>query len=157
MKEPKDTGVAYALWLAGMFGLPGLQRIYLGRYFSGFFYLFTAGGFVVGQLIDLALIPGMVDEENIQYLALRGGSAPELQSQRNVPALVYAPQDQAEPLHVSILRICRDRHGATLSDCVIETGAEIAAVKAMVRNLISQELLYIHNRDSDGTVVYIAV
>jgi TM2 domain-containing membrane protein YozV len=157
VKERKDTGVAYALWFAGMFGLPGLQRIYLGRYFSGFFYLFTCGGLIVGQLLDLALIPGMVDEENVKYSALLGSSAAGLNPQQNVPALVYAPPDAGEAMHVTILRLCRDRQGATLSDCVIETGAEIAAVKAMVKSLISQDLLYVHNRESDGTVVYIAV
>jgi TM2 domain-containing membrane protein YozV len=157
VKEPKDTGVAYALWFAGMFGLPGLQRIYLGRYFSGFFYLFTCGGLVIGQLLDLALIPSMVDEENGKYAALQGSSAPGLQPQQNIPTLVHALPQRSEPIHVTILRVCRDRYGATLSDCVIETGAEVAEVKATVKSLISQELLYIHNRESDGTVVYIAV
>jgi TM2 domain-containing membrane protein YozV len=159
MEEPKDVTLAYAFWLSGMFGIAGLQRIYLGRYFSGFFFLCTWGCLGVGQLFDLALIPGMVKEENLKQ-ALAGGSAPELLHAQNVPTLVYSSPTAAtltEPIHVKILRVCRDLQGATLSDCVIETGAEIAAVKAMVSSLISQELLYVHNRESDGTVVYIAV
>jgi TM2 domain-containing membrane protein YozV len=158
VNEPKDKTVAYAFWLAGCFGLAGLQRFYLGRYTSGFLYLFTWGFFGFAQVVDLLLISDMVDSENLKGMALQGGYHPNLPAP-NVPALlVDRPTDQkAEAIHVTILRICRDRQGATLSDCIIETGAEITEVKNTVKQLIQQELLHIYNRESDGSVVYIAV
>lgn len=159
MKEPKEKNVSYLLWLACLLGVSGLQRIYLGRYVSGVFYIVTWGWFGIGQLLDLALIPGMVDEENLKYLALRGGLGynPAIPSQAPIALVNHNRQPKPESMEVTILRICRDRGEATLSDCVIDTGADIKEVKAVIRNLIHEDLLQIHNRDSDGSVVYKAV
>jgi TM2 domain-containing membrane protein YozV len=157
MKEPKDKGVSYLLWLGFFLGGAGLHRIYLGRYVSGAFYLMTWGWFGFGQLLDLALIPNMVDEENLKYLALRGGAG-------YVPGLPAANQIslveknlRAEPLDVTILRICRERGEATRSDCIIDSGADRKDVTATLKILIHEDLLTVHNRDSDGSVVYRAV
>jgi hypothetical protein len=159
MKEPKDKSVSYLLWLACLLGVSGLQRIYLGRYVSGAFYIITWGWFGVGQLLDLALIPGMVDDENLKYMALRGGVgySPALQGQNPVVLVNKNHFARPDSMEVAILRICRDRGEATLSDCVIDTGADIKEVKAVIKNLIHEDLLQIHNRDSDGSVVYRAV
>lgn len=159
MKEPKDKSVSYLLWLACLLGVSGLQRIYLGRYVSGAFYIITWGWFGVGQLLDLALIPGMVDDENLKYMALRGGVgySPALQGQNPVVLVNKNHSARPDSMEVAILRICRDRGEATLSDCVIDTGADIKEVKAVIKNLIHEDLLQIHNRDSDGSVVYRAV
>lgn len=160
MKEPKDKSVSYLLWLACLLGVAGLQRIYLGRYVSGVFYILTYGWFGVGQLLDLALIPGMVDEENLKYMALRGGVGytPMMQGQTHVSLVDrnFQPQ-KIDSMDVAILRICRDRGEATLSDCVIDTGADIKDVKATIKKLIHEDLIEIHNRESDGSVVYRAV
>jgi hypothetical protein len=159
MKEPKDKSVSYLLWLACLLGVSGLQRIYLGRYVSGAFYIITWGWFGVGQLLDLALIPGMVDDENLKYMALRGGVgySPALQGQNPIVLVNKNHSARPDSMEVAILRICRDRGEATLSDCVIDTGADIKEVKAVIKNLIHEDLLQIHNRDSDGSVVYRAV
>ncbi|MEO0376391.1 MAG: TM2 domain-containing protein [Cyanobacteria bacterium P01_A01_bin.17] len=58
-----NNGTAYLFWLAFFFGLGGIQRFYLGKPISGILYLCTWGFFGVGQLLDIALIPGMVDEK----------------------------------------------------------------------------------------------
>jgi TM2 domain-containing membrane protein YozV len=42
-------------------------RFYLNRPISGVVYLLTGGLLGIGWLIDICLIPGIVDEENIQY------------------------------------------------------------------------------------------
>jgi hypothetical protein len=159
MKEPKDKSVSYLLWLACLLGVSGLQRIYLGRYVSGAFYIITWGWFGIGQLLDLALIPGMVDDENLKYMALRGGVgySPALQGQNPIVLVNKNHSARPDSMEVAILRICRDRGEATLSDCVIDTGADIKEVKAVIKNLIHEDLLQIHNRESDGSVVYRAV
>jgi len=64
----KDKTVAYLLWAAWLMGVAGLQRIYLGKYGTGFLYLFTWGLFGIGQIIDLFTIPSMVEDANNRVL-----------------------------------------------------------------------------------------
>ena len=54
-----DAGIAYLLWLLCFLGLFGIHRFYTGRWVTGLLWLFTAGLFLIGQVIDLFLIPGM--------------------------------------------------------------------------------------------------
>ena len=68
----KSSGISYILWCAWLFGFGGIHRLYLGKYVSGAIYFFTFGLFGVGQIIDLFLIPGMVERENIK-LQLKEG------------------------------------------------------------------------------------
>lgn len=67
----KNTFVSYLLWLLGGFGVLGLHRFYLGRWVTGLIWLFTGGLFVIGALVDLFLIPGMVQVENLSRQLLR--------------------------------------------------------------------------------------
>jgi TM2 domain-containing protein len=45
-------------------GFAGIHRIYLGFTFSGILWLLTGGLLGIGQLLDLILIPGLVDKAN---------------------------------------------------------------------------------------------
>ena len=60
----KTSGWAFLFWFGCLFGFCGLHRFYLGRYVTGFIWLFTFGLLGIGQFIDLFLINGMVREEN---------------------------------------------------------------------------------------------
>lgn len=60
----KSSGWAYLLWLPCLVGVCGLHRFYLGRYVTGTLWLFTFGLIGIGQLVDLFLINGMVEDEN---------------------------------------------------------------------------------------------
>jgi TM2 domain-containing membrane protein YozV len=66
----KSYLIAYVLWLLGGFGVLGLHRFYLGRWVTGLIWLFTGGLFLVGAIIDLALIPGIVRVENLATLLM---------------------------------------------------------------------------------------
>ena len=61
----KSTPVTYLLWLAGGLGVLGLHRFYLGRWVTGIIWLLTGGLFLIGAIVDLILIPGMVQVENL--------------------------------------------------------------------------------------------
>lgn len=62
--EARSTGMAYLLWALCVFCVAGVHRFYLGKYFTGLLWLFTWGLLGVGLLIDLLLIPGMVERAN---------------------------------------------------------------------------------------------
>jgi TM2 domain-containing membrane protein YozV len=67
-----NSGTAYVAWCLCFFGIFGVQRFYTGKIAIGLIYFFTFGLFGIGQLLDLILIPDMVDRRN-RYLRRLGG------------------------------------------------------------------------------------
>ena len=63
--QERNIGLAYILWIPGMFGFSGIHRLYTGRYVSGVIWLLTGGLCGVGQVIDLIFIPRMVEDHNL--------------------------------------------------------------------------------------------
>lgn len=63
----KNIVTAYVLCVLGFFGFAGLHRFYLGKFGSGALYLFTFGFLGIGTIIDLFILPRMVDEYNHRY------------------------------------------------------------------------------------------
>jgi hypothetical protein len=64
MRVQRGVGTAYLLWLLGFVGLAGIHRFYVGRPISGIIWLLTGGLFFVGQIVDLVMMPRMVDDHN---------------------------------------------------------------------------------------------
>lgn len=151
-----NTGTAYLLWFFSVFGMCGIQRFYVGKPVSGVFYMLTFGFFGIGQFLDLFLIPGMVEDKNLKHRLLYSSSDLSPAIVRDVGSN-FTPVQTAPPLEVQILTVCRDRNGATLSDCVIATETKPAEVKAKVQELCSAELLVVDNRETDGAVIYRAI
>ena len=60
----RDTLLAYVLWFGTFFGLCGLHRFYMGRWVSGLIWLCTGGLCFVGQLVDLVMMPRMLEDSN---------------------------------------------------------------------------------------------
>ena len=56
LPKRKRKIVALILCILGFFGLAGFHRMYVGKVFSGFLYLFTFGFFFIGTIIDLISI-----------------------------------------------------------------------------------------------------
>lgn len=61
----KSTGVGYLLWLFSLFGFAGFHRFYAGKWVTGIIWFFTLGFFFIGTIVDLFLIPGMIDRANL--------------------------------------------------------------------------------------------
>ncbi len=60
----KSLSVAYLLWFVGIFGILGFHRFYLKQPGSGFLWLGTAGFLGFGALIDLFIMPKLIQEAN---------------------------------------------------------------------------------------------
>jgi TM2 domain-containing membrane protein YozV len=60
----RSIGTAYCFWLCAFVGICGLHRFYAGKWITGLLWLLTVGLFGVGQLIDIILIPRMIERAN---------------------------------------------------------------------------------------------
>jgi TM2 domain-containing membrane protein YozV len=176
----RNSGVAYILWLAWLFGAAGVHRIYAGKYISGFLWLFTWGFFGIGQVVDLALIPDMIDEKNRKYRMLNGypynlQNTPQVVinlAEENTNKTNYQKSSKIDTQQISvpnvnlpkpptrsdiqvILQLAKDSHeGISVADCVLATGKSIEEIKKLLTNLHAEGLLEIDNRETTGAVVY---
>jgi len=67
MSEPTpnaelNPGIAYLLWCLCLVGFCGIHRFYSGRWFTGLIWVCTAGLLLVGQIVDLFLIPSQCED-----------------------------------------------------------------------------------------------
>lgn len=60
----RNSGIAYVLWCLCLVGVFGVHRFYAGKWITGLIWLFTGGLLLIGQIIDLFLIPGMIERAN---------------------------------------------------------------------------------------------
>ena len=65
----RSVGMAYLLWALTFVAVAGVHRFYAGRYITGFIWLLTWGLFGIGTIIDLFLIPGMIERHNRRLAA----------------------------------------------------------------------------------------
>jgi hypothetical protein len=158
-----NVGTAYVLWLGCLLQLHGLQRLYNGKIFTGLLWLFTFGLMGFGQLFDLILIPGMVEEHNTKLKAsqglLPGGTA---QSQPAIHRLVtheFAPTAIARPtphqLTLKLLKAAHSRGGKlSVTQGVLDTEATFAEVEATLRELAKTGYVHVYNDPETGIVMY---
>ncbi len=86
----KSVLVAYILWF--FFGYFGVHRFYLNRPLSGIIYLLTGGIFGIGFIIDICLIPVMVEDEN--KAAIRASAPTEIIISHVNPNYVPPPSSE---------------------------------------------------------------
>lgn len=136
--ERRTLALSYLLWGLGLVGVCGLQRFYNRKPYSGTLYLLTFGLCGFGQLVDLWLMPEMVERANAMSL-LRGGRPLLLERQ--------------------LLELARrsGEGGFTINDALLalQPGSPVgsAEVRAEIQRLLENHLLDVGN-DSKGRVVY---
>lgn len=153
LHERRSVGLAYLLWAMaflaiplGLPGLHGLHRFYCSKPRSGALWLVSFGLLGIGQLIDLFLIPGMVEKANQDLL---------LQQPRAQPDLPVLPS-----LEKQLLQLARQRTpgGFTLNDALLEVnllpGQSSASITKEIQRLLEADLLHVGN-DERGRVVYL--
>ncbi|KAG2386447.1 hypothetical protein C9374_002191 [Naegleria lovaniensis] len=86
----KDLLLAYVCWMTACVGLCGIHRFYLNSPLMGFIYLFTLGLFGLGQLMDLFLIPSLVESCNLRVMNNYHGGAGNIGQNHNTGAHYYS-------------------------------------------------------------------
>ncbi|MEN9223966.1 MAG: TM2 domain-containing protein [Thermostichus sp. HHBFW_bins_43] len=152
----KSIGAAYALWGLGLFGACGIHRLYVGKTGTGILWLLTFGLLGIGQLIDLFLIPGMVEDYNFKQAVLRGQG-----SQSPQPMLPSSTQTtsqrplKGQTLMREILRLAQQRQGIlTLSEIAIDLPADFDEIEKALRELTRRGLATPENNLITGAVEY---
>lgn len=136
--------MSYGFWCLSLVGICGLQRFYNRKPLSGTLWLLTFGLCGIGQLVDLLLIPELVEQAN-QPLLLE-------------QALAAAGVD-GMPLERQLLQLARSagHQGFTINDALLElqlpAGTDSEAVGAEIERLLHLDLLDVGN-DERGRVVY---
>jgi TM2 domain-containing membrane protein YozV len=154
----RETGTAYLLWCASLLGVCGLHRYYLGQTLVGTLYLLSFGFCGIGQLMDLFLIPGLVERSNRADAAHRLLTGPlataslvmvDGDSENQV-----LPQGSPVPLTLEqqILKRC-EHEPASLAHFILATGEPSGKIRAVVEEMAAQGLLRQTISDS-GSVLY---
>lgn len=151
-QERKQT--SYLLWLAIFLGFGGLHRVYNGKIFTGVLWFLTWGFFGVGQVIDLLLIPDMVDEHELKRRAkglLYDPAQPAITK-------VLEPSDQKlmeTPLRIRLLKAAQARGGRlSVTQGVVDTGADFSEVETELMAMAKKGYAGIQNDPNTGIVVY---
>lgn len=160
----RRTGVAYLLWCTYFLGLAGVHRLYAGKYFTGIVWLFTFGFFGIGQVVDLVLIPEMVEEKNFKYKLLHSNHnhnlaiTPELvvDIADEIPPTFQEPKPREDKTDIQIiLQLANDNNGKiSLVDCVIATGKSASELRQALEYLCLEGWLEVDNHQDTGSFVY---
>ncbi len=155
---PPETKVtsAYFLWLACLLQLHGLHRLYNGKIFTGLLWLFTFGLLGVGQVIDLVLIPNMVDEHNTKLRAKLGVSEVGVPLYQPVVAtnVINSTQTRSQ-LMLKLLKAAEKRGGMlSVTQAVMDTGASFSEVETSLKEMLKTGYVEINNHPDSGVVVY---
>jgi hypothetical protein len=144
-KEEKrfKEGIAYGLWAGWLFGFAGLHRLYLGKYGTGFVWLFSWGLLGFGQLYDLITMRRQVDEANL----LEEARARRAFDRRNRPA-TRTPQQQ-------LLDAAMKEGGSlTVTQAAMITGYSFQEAEQLLREMVASGYVDIGNEPESGVVVY---
>lgn len=140
LPERRSLALSYLLWCLGLVGVCGLQRFYNRKPLSGLLWLFTLGLCGLGQIIDLLLMPRLVQQAN-RSLLQEGPGVDAVAIERQLLALARRAGER----------------GFTINDAVLELqlppGTDSGVVRAEIQRLLHAELLDVGN-DERGRVVY---
>ena len=148
--ERRSVAVAYGLWALGLVGVCGLHRFYNRKPLSGTLWLLTFGLCGLGQLVDLFLIPGLINQANQpllleQALAQLDGRGAEGSARLPIDRQLLALARRSGPA------------GFTLNDALLELALPAETPRERVREeverLLHDHLLDVGN-DERGRVVY---
>lgn len=153
--------VSYLLWLGCFMFFCGLHRFYNRRYLSGFIWLFTGGILGIGQLIDLLLIPSMVEDHNLKRRALLNGypsNGPviELHQQINLNGNeIQQTKFNDNEIQMRLLQEASKRGGKlSVTQGAMATGLSFEEVEKKLTEMLKSGHINIDNDPKTGIVIY---
>jgi hypothetical protein len=134
-------GISYGLWAGWLLGFAGLHRLYLGKYGTGFLWLFTWGLGGIGQLYDLITMRRQVDDANLleeaRALRLSRSRTPDLTPQQIILDAAVHEGGQLTVTQVSLL-----------------TGYSFEESELLLREMVASGYVDVGNEPDSGVVVY---
>jgi hypothetical protein len=154
-----NKAIAYLLWaLWPICGLGGIHRFYNKKYASGAIWLLTFGVFGIGQIIDLFLIPDMVDNHNLKLQARLGMSPYGVPlPPMDLPTQVERPQrpKTADQLMIELAKAARNHNGRlSVTQAVIDVGCTFEEAEQTLRKMLKSGYVGLDNDPRSGAVVY---
>lgn len=134
-------GIAYGLWAGWLFGFGGLHRLYLGKYGTGFLWLFTWGFFGIGQLYDLITMRRQVEEANL------------LEEARALRALRKS-RPQRSQQQILLDAAMREGGKLTVTQAAMITGFSFQEAEQLLREMVMSGYVDVGNEPESGVVVY---
>jgi TM2 domain-containing membrane protein YozV len=154
MNQENKSSTAYIFWLACLLQLHGLHRIYNGKVGTGLLWLCTFGLFGIGQLVDLFLIPNMVEDHNAKLRAKLGVSVHGVPLAQPVVA-TNVVKHLREQLMVKLLKAAAARDGKlSVTQGVMDTEASFAEVEAVLKEMVKSGYVRVDNHPVSGVIVY---
>lgn len=154
----KSSGWSYLLAALGLVTpVAGIHRFYLGRPASGVLYLVTWGFFGVGTIIDLFLIPRMVEDENLRQLP-PGRLVPVAALGAGPTPLALPPPEAAKDKltpEQQILRLAGEHDGAvTVAMLAMKTGMSLRQATKELERLRKQAFCTL-DVSTEGAKLYV--
>lgn len=160
--------MAYLLWLPSLFGVAGLQRLYMGKIGTGVLYLLTQGLFGLGTLYDLFTLPDQVREVRLKerYRQALDHDLDRLNARigyryRQAPSAYSggeaggASGRRRETLEHTILRVAKKNKGiATPAEVALEGDVSADDAKAQLDRLAEKGFAEVRVRKS-GHLAYV--
>ncbi|MEA5419886.1 TM2 domain-containing protein [Spirulina sp. CCNP1310] len=133
-----------AILLTFFLGWFGVHQFYLGQNVRAFFYLIFCWTWIPALLSIFDFVGLLLMSEEDFERRFNDGKRGKA-GQAALPS---------RKLQQRLLKVCKEYRGATLSDCVIETGADLEEVKMILDRFARQGLVSVENRIHDGAVIY---
>lgn len=156
--ERVSTSTAFLLWFACVFGLCGVHRFYMGKWFTGFLYLISFGFLGVGQIIDLLRLRGMVQDENDKRRLIGARERRYLASGRRQIGDGFDPPAQKptiESIRMKLLSAAAARGGKlSVTEGVMATGNSFAEVEAELDVMAKSGYVGLDVDEETGRVTY---
>jgi TM2 domain-containing membrane protein YozV len=158
--EPHSKGFAYLLLV--LFGFLGIHRFYLGRPGTGLLYMLTGGLCGIGPLVDLFLLPGMVDEANTRHAAFQ--ALAEKRALRALgahyplalpPAQLPSELESPEKMRIKLVQAAAQYGGKlSVTQGVMATGKSFEDIERALDDMVKSGYVDVTNDENTGVVVY---